>query len=399
MVFDKVAYETTTFSVKLAEAAKAGVVIKVKGTPTAEGAAAVDTTITTGDDGTAQIKLLPGTYTYAIDTAPEYAAVPETALTVGQNNEITLEANSQALAAMDIDSSAMNTGILTTAADSKVVGKLSVKQYADADKTEEMATPAEVRWTTSNDGVAVAEDGTVTITQAVTAGDYTITASAGDVNDEYTFTIAATGTETVTLATEDFENENKNNFVLANGAFVDTFKDGKVLKLGATNGASATMTLDAPVTAATGDTIKVTWNAYNGWLSSGKDTVWTLKNSNDEVVLSYSYTTGDCMIKAVTLAGVAQEVTAFNFQQNGSKQNGWSSFSYANQNSVELTLNADGSATVNFIKGGNTVGTYTVAAADTQLTAMNIKSAEMINHATNDDRSGGFDNFQTTIIK
>ncbi len=399
LVFDKVAYETTTFSVKLAEAAKAGVVIKVKGTPTAEGAAAVDTTVTTGDDGTATIKLLPGAYTYAIDTAPEYAAVPETALTVGQNNEITLEANSQALAAMDIDSSAMNTGILTTAADSKVVGKLSVKQYADADKTEEMATPAEVRWTTSNDGVAVAEDGTVTITQAVTAGDYTITASAGDVNDEYTFTIAATGTETVTLATEDFENENKNNFVLANGAFVDTFKDGKVLKLGATNGASATMTLDAPVTAATGDTIKVTWNAYNGWLSSGKDTVWTLKNSNDEVVLSYSYTTGDCMIKAVTLAGVAQEVTAFNFQQNGSKQNGWSSFSYANQNSVELTLNADGSATVNFIKGGNTVGTYTVAAADTQLTAMNIKSAEMINHATNDDRSGGFDNFQTTIIK
>lgn len=45
------------------------------------------------------------------------------------------------------------------------------------------------------------------------------------------------------------------------------------------------------------------------------------------------------------------------------------------------------------------MGTYTVAAADTQLTAMNIKSAEMINHATNDDRSGGFDNFQTTIIK
>lgn len=102
IVYNKTDYQTTTFTVKLSDAAKAGVVVKVKGTPTDTTAAAVDTTVTTGDDGTATIKLLPGTYKYSIDQATEYLEVAETALTVGQNNDVVLTANSKAGATVTV---------------------------------------------------------------------------------------------------------------------------------------------------------------------------------------------------------------------------------------------------------------------------------------------------------
>lgn len=358
-----------------------------------------NSTATTGADGKVTFNVPAGEYTVTVEKLAYNAPAEAQKITVtadGGAKTVTMSAISQVLTSVDIKGGAANQTVLTKSTDT-VVAKLAAVGY-DAD-SDEMATQPTINWTSSSENTTVA-NGVVTVKSTQEAGTVTITATAADtaISDTYTFTVAATGTETVVLATEDFEDD-VNNFVLTNGASVGTFKDSKVLKLGGTDGATATMTLDTPVTAVTGDTVKVTWTAYNGWLSSGADTVWTLKNSADEVVLSYTYNTGSCNITAVTLAGVAQEVTAFNFQQNGSKQNGWGSFSYANQNSVELTLNADGSATVVFKKGTTTAGTYTVEAANTQLTNKDIKSAEMLNHALNDDRSGGFDNFTTTITR
>lgn len=356
-------------------------------------------TATTNAEGKATFTVPAGEYTVTVEKLAYNAPADEQKITVtaeGGSKTVTMSAISQVLTSVDIKGGAANQTVLTKGTDT-VVAKLTAVGY-DADSAE-MATQPTINWTSDSENTTVA-NGVVTVKSTQAAGTVTITATAADtaISDTYTFTVAATGTETVVLASEDFEDD-VNNFVLANGASVGTFKDSKVLKLGGTDGATATMTLDTPVTAVTGDTVKVTWTAYNGWLTSGADTVWTLKNSADEVVLSYTYNTGSCNITAVTLAGVAQEVTAFNFQQNGSKQNGWGSFSYANQNSVELTLNADGSATVVFKKGTTTAGTYTVEAANTQLTNKDIKSAEMLNHALNDDRSGGFDNFTTTITR
>lgn len=356
-------------------------------------------TATTNAEGKATFTVPAGEYTVTVEKLAYNAPADEQKITVtaeGGSKTVTMSAISQVLTSVDIKGGAANQTVLTKGTDT-VVAKLTAVGY-DADSAE-MATQPTINWTSDSENTTVA-NGVVTVKPAQAAGTVTITATAADtaISDTYTFTVAATGTETVVLASEDFEDD-VNNFVLANGASVGTFKDSKVLKLGGTDGATATMTLDTPVTAVTGDTVKVTWTAYNGWLTSGADTVWTIKNSSDEVVLSYTYNTGTCNITAVTLAGVAQEVTAFNFQQNGSKQNGWGSFSYANQNTVELTLNADGSATVVFKKGTTTAGTYTVEAANTQLTTKDIKSAEMLNHATNDDRSGGFDNFTTTITR
>lgn len=356
-------------------------------------------TATTNAEGKATFNVPAGEYTVTVEKLAYNAPADEQKITVtaeGGSKTVTMSAISQVLTSVDIKGGAANQTVLTKGTDT-VAAKLVAVGY-DADGAE-MATQPTINWTSDSENTTVA-NGVVTVKPAQAAGTVTITATAADtaISDTYTFTVAATGTETVLLATEDFEDD-VNNFVLANGASVGTFKDSKVLKLGGTDGATATMTLDTPVTAVTGDTVKVTWTAYNGWLTSGADTVWTIKNSSDEVVLSYTYNTGTCNITAVTLAGVAQEVTAFNFQQNGSKQNGWGSFSYANQNTVELTLNADGSATVVFKKGTTTAGTYTVEAANTQLTTKDIKSAEMLNHALNDDRSGGFDNFTTTITR
>lgn len=356
-------------------------------------------TATTNAEGKATFTVPAGEYTVTVEKLAYNAPSDEQKITVtaeGGAKTVTMTAISQTLTSVDIKGGAASQTVLTKSADT-VVAKLVAVGY-DADNAE-MATQPTINWTSDSENTTVA-DGVVTVKSTQAAGTVTITATAADttISDTYTFTVAANGTETVVLATEDFEDD-VNNFVFANGAWVDTFKDTKVLKLGGTDGAKATMTLDTPVTAVEGDTVKVTWTAYNGWLTNGGATEWTIKNSNDQVVLSYAYRTSDCMITAVTLAGVAQEVTAFNFQQNGSRQNGWSSFSWANQNTVELTLNADGSATVVFKKGTGAVGTYTVDATATQLTNKDIKSAEMLNHALNDDRSGGFDNFTTTITR
>ena len=101
--FTKEAYTATPFKVTLPAAAGEGgvtVPVKVVGTPTDTTAAPVDATVNVAvaagaTEGTASIALLPGKYTYSVAETSEYLEVTSTNVTVGQDNEITLTANSK----------------------------------------------------------------------------------------------------------------------------------------------------------------------------------------------------------------------------------------------------------------------------------------------------------------
>ena len=130
--FTKEAYTATPFKVTLPAAAGEGgvtVPVKVTGTPTDTTAAPVDTTVNVAveagaTEGTASIALLPGTYNYSIVATDAYTAVDSTAVTVGRENAITLEANTAEKATLTV--------VYTT--DGSETGKVSeVTVYGESD--------------------------------------------------------------------------------------------------------------------------------------------------------------------------------------------------------------------------------------------------------------------------
>ena len=391
-------------------------------------AAAVDTAVTTGDDGTASLALLPGTYKYSIDTTPDYSAVEETPVIVGMNNEVILAANSQSLVAMDIDSSAMNSGVLVTTLASKVIGKVSTNQYADAEKTELMATPADVTWTTSNEGIIVADDGTVTITNAVTAGNYTITATAGSVTADYTLAVTATGTEMIREATEDFEGETNIFGITTKGTAVtddtmilswnpdaasDSVKNlGNVLAMGKGNKV-AIATFNNAINIE--NTLNVSFNPYHGWASATKDCYSTIaiKNSNGDELFSYTYYQGSATaatnVTDVRIGGTTvSDFEKFPFQtgtNNGNNANGFELGKqwYVNneKTAVSVTIDSQGNVTAIFTNDNDksTVKTKTIT-GKIEGKILDFKSFD-INSSENvsANRALGIDNIVTTIIK
>lgn len=428
LVFDKVPYQTVIFTVSHDSIPQKDISFSLTGTPTAEGAAAVNTTLTTGDDGTATIKLLPGTYTYSAE-AGTYKAFTGT-ITVADaavNQTIALESNAQILAAMEIDSSAMNTGVLTTTAASKVVGKLTTKQYANAEKTEPMVTPANVTWTTGNEGIAVAANGIVTITNAVTAGDYTITATSGDVTAEYTFTIAATGTEIVKTASEDFEGttnifgaEAKTALEAGSVVWKTSLSNYNNVLTTSADGVSA-FTSEVVAVPEADKNVQVSLTQFNAYLGEDKNVVTKFKNSAGAEIASVSYNIKACQINDVKIGGTTVEgFAAFTFQNycmyNSSKNrhqnaNGWVGGGYGFKNDktmncdVILTLKADGTVTINF-KRDYVDTAHSLEAINQTFTATlsedvvkDFAGIEITGTGiTNTDRAGGMDNLVTTIV-
>lgn len=428
LVFDKVPYQTVIFTVSHDSIPQKDISFSLTGTPTAEGAAAVNTTLTTGDDGTATIKLLPGTYTYSAE-AGTYKAFTGT-ITVADaavNQTIALESNAQILAAMEIDSSAMNTGVLTTTAASKVVGKLTTKQYANAEKTEPMVTPANVTWTTGNEGIAVAANGIVTITNAVTAGDYTITATSGDVTAEYTFTIAATGTEIVKAASEDFEGttnifgaEAKTALEAGSVVWKTSLSNYNNVLTTSADGVSA-FTSEVVAVPEADKNVQVSLTQFNAYLGEDKNVVTKFKNSAGAEIASVSYNIKACQINDVKIGGTTVEgFAAFTFQNycmyNSSKNrhqnaNGWVGGGYGFKNDktmncdVILTLKADGTVTINF-KRDYVDTAHSLEAINQTFTATlsedvvkDFAGIEITGTGiTNTDRAGGMDNLVTTIV-
>ncbi|MCH5213305.1 MAG: hypothetical protein J1G06_09830, partial [Oscillospiraceae bacterium] len=110
LAFDPVKYAETNFNVILDTAADDDVVIPVavSGTPDDTTAVAVDTTVEVsisngGTKGSASLKLLPGTYNYSISEVEGYKDVTETAVTVGEDNEISVEAVTAATAKLTVN--------------------------------------------------------------------------------------------------------------------------------------------------------------------------------------------------------------------------------------------------------------------------------------------------------
>lgn len=81
--YTKTDYQTVTFTATLTDAGKAGVPIQINGTPIVTGTAIEEQVLTTGEDGTIAVNLLPGSYTYTITPTAEYLGVDAAAFTVG----------------------------------------------------------------------------------------------------------------------------------------------------------------------------------------------------------------------------------------------------------------------------------------------------------------------------
>lgn len=127
--YAKTAYQTVTFTASLTDAPKAGVPVKVNGTPTVTGTAIEERILTTDENGTVAINLLPGSYSYAIDPTAEYLAVDATPFVVENAAlpiSITLTANQKAPATLKV--------VYTT--DGTADGKVSEKVVYDEDASK-----------------------------------------------------------------------------------------------------------------------------------------------------------------------------------------------------------------------------------------------------------------------
>lgn len=352
-------------------------------------------TATTNAEGKATFNVVVGTYNVNVVKAT-YSA-PEETQTIevtaeGGSKTVIMTKNNQVLTSVAIAGGVANHTVLTTSADKKVA--VLTATALDA-KGEAMETQPTITWTSDSANTTV-ENGVVTVKSTQEAGTVKITAAASDsVKAEYTITVAATGEEIVPYATDDLEGATS-IFTFAGGSAIDTFKDTKVVKL---NGKDSTvnLSLDNAVVAETGKEVELSYNAYHGWVASNEtgNTTWTIKNSKNETVLSYSVDGTGPNVTAVTLAGKVQEVTKFNFQP-GSKQNDWTQFA-KNTTKLTLTVKADGSAKVVFTTTSGDK-TFEVASADSELTASDIKSFDIVNTITQQPaRTGGFDNFKTVI--
>lgn len=374
-----------------------------------------ETEKTTDAEGKVSFIVAPGEYT-ATTAAGDYKATTKTVTVSNANvtDTVALESNAQALAAMDIDSSAMNTGVLTTTAASKVVGKIATKQYANAEKTEPMVTPADVTWTTSNEGVAVATDGTVTITNAVAAGNYTITATSGEVTATYNLTVAATGTETVKAASEDFEGATNIFGFEANGiklssVWTSTLNGYKNIGVA---GAATKADFASPVVIENGDTVVVSLNAFNGYVGDFNNII-ALKDSQGNELFSSTYNLKSCSVSELKIGGAVPKLdstetdfAAFGWQggynasgsANGFGGNGKPYRDVAGY-VPKLTITITGNTLkahfeVTNQKQGNRDVTYTGT-----ITSTDIASIVASTTTDNADRALGIDNLVTTITR
>lgn len=388
LVFDKVAYETTTFTAKLSAAAKSGVVIKVKGTPAAEGAAAVDTTVTTGDDGTAQIKLLPGTYTYSIDASNDYSAVADTPIVLGSNNEVILEANTAANATLKV--------VYTTdGAESGKVGE-TVVYDEDAGKFVGDKIPVSEFTAYATRIKAVADGG---LTYKVY--DYV----SGAPSDEYELA-SETNTVYLTVSTDDVDYYMYEDFesydvgTAANAGAVPGFTasatatnivagasgQGNVLRLRSNTtwtAANWDTKEAAPITASK---VKMEFDMHYGYLV-GKEVVWGLNNSDAESIVSVRYDSQACAITKVAIKGVEQDITGIIKVQDSND--------YATSNKkAHITVVVDfdtDMAQITFTRDGQS-SSYKASIAG--LTSENVAAWVHTTNQNNDTRVSTIDNFK-----
>ncbi len=373
-----------------------------------------ETKKTTDANGKVTFIFEPGTYT-ATTIAGDYKATSKE-ITIGTANvtdTVTLESNAQTLAAIDIDSSMMNTGILTTAADSKVVGKLSTKQYANVEKTEEMVTPANIEWSASNAGIAVDADGTVTITNAVTAGDYTITATAGGVTATYDLTVAATGTEKVKAASEDFEGTT-NIFGAPLVTDYDTFGYREVS--GFTNvflmGKEAEKTVTfSPVMFANADTTVFKTDVYYGWDNATSGSTVALLDDQDNVVASWtinnnvSAAAGTPQISAIiggtAATGNIDTLNMWSGSNGVNNSNGWSNRPYkaGEHGTVTVTVATNGDVTIDFNNNNHNDKFVRTGQVTGTTTSTNISKIKINSTHKSADRMISLDNLLTTQVK
>ena len=148
-------------------------------------------------------------------------------------------------------------------------GATSLNQYTAAYTVDGVAAPAELVWSSSEPSVLVDADGTVTLTEAVTAASVTLTAALKDKP-------RVKGTKTVTLTPGYF-------------AAAPT-KDGGAYRLPGTqikkigDGGKATLEFDAAITAAWSHLVQVSFTkTYGNWMTfslTAENGGYTIKDDN-----------------------------------------------------------------------------------------------------------------------
>lgn len=167
---------------------------------------------------------------------------------------------------------------------------------------------------------------------------------------------------------------------------------------------NATATAALPYTIKANEKVTVTFTAYQGWLTSGKDVVVSLNNADGTSLVSYNYNLGNCNVTDVKIGGAtATGFAAFTGQSKSSSKNANGLSNSKSQGyvadaaknpAVTMTITGTGFVTFNF-KSTN-AGDKTFSGQLPAGTAINLGTMTIANPNNNEDRAIAIDNLNIT---
>lgn len=159
-----------------------------------------------------------------------------------------------------------------------------------------------------------------------------------------------------------------------------------------------------PYELADNEEVTVTFTAYHGWLSSGKDQGVKLINSDGVEIASYYYTLGSCQISNVKIGNATvSDFAAFGCQSwcatSGKNANGLTNNPYnvgdANNTIITINMAKSGKVSINFKNGHfNVDKTYRGTLADDA--KKDIAKIVVFSGSNNEDRTICIDNLNIT---
>ena len=219
------------------------------------------------------------------------------------------------------------------------------------------------------------------------------------------FAVTANAASTLPI-TEDFEDEST---IFTGGNIYDNSKynltkiynvyNGKATGIFDGDDAEGVQSIDL-----TNKAVTIEYDAYHGWLTSGKSTTVALLNSDGVELVSYGYNWGNCNIDSVKIGGTtAANFNSFSYQSsyNGTNSaNGYEGGSngrhYVNKEGynphITIEITGNGIVTVSFVLSGKNIDKSYSGVLSDNITK-DIASITIDNSGnSNADRGYGIDN-------
>lgn len=382
--YTKTAYQVVTFTTSLTDSPKAGVPIKVNGTPTVTGVAIEELSLTTGEDGTIATNLLPGNYSYTIDATTEYLAV-EAAPFVVENAalpvDVTLVANQKEQATLKV--------IYTT--DGTIGTKVAEKEV-EFD---------EVKFVGDEATIPSKYVGILKVNDDVTTNMYTVYNFVSGPEDNKVTLSETENTAIVTYSKdkkyytyEDFEYGTLDGFVSPDMKYLTEGAAGQgmiyKLRTGATWQATNWTTSEAqPITATK---TEMTFDMHYGYFGGGdsKNSKFVLTTSGEEEILSVNYNATKCAITSIQIGGVEKLTGDLSGYQDGNDYN-----ASTKKAKIDIVVDYEANmATIN-LKRDATENTFTGDISS--LGTKDIAKWVHTNGINNDSRCSTVDNFKVFV--